>query len=172
MVEWIKKMYQKYGELIRYVVVGGITTVTNLGAYLLFTSTVLDPDNGWELQTANVLSWTLAVTVAYILNRKVVFQSRNNVLWEMAQFYAARLCTLGLEVGLTWLFVTVLHWNDRLVKLMVQFVLVISNYLFSKLVIFRDKKKEAKKAAEEETKKEMKKEMKAVAEVKAEEAVE
>ena len=59
----------------------------------------------------------------------------------MAQFYAARLATLGLEVGMTWFFVTVLGWNDRLVKLMVQFVLVISNYLFSKLVIFRERKK-------------------------------
>ena len=172
MIEWIKKIYRKYGELIRYVVVGGITTVTNLGAYLFLTSTVLDPDKGWELQIANVLSWILAVTVAYILNRKVVFQSSNNILWEMTQFYAARLCTLGLEVALTWLFVTVLHWNDRLVKLMVQFVLVISNYLFSKLVIFRDKQKEAKTAAEKGTKKESLKDTKAVAETTAEEAVE
>jgi len=69
-----------------------------------------------------------------------VFRSKNNVVWEMVQFYAARLATLGLEMGLTWLFVTVLEWNDRIVKLMVQFVLVISNYLFSKLVIFRNRK--------------------------------
>ncbi len=141
MINWLLKMYRKYGELIRYVIVGGITTGVNLGMYMLLTSTFLDPDNGWELQAANVISWLAAVTVAYILNRNVVFRSKNNVVWEMAQFYAARLATLGLEVGMTWFFVTVLGWNDRLVKLMVQFVLVISNYLFSKLVIFRERKK-------------------------------
>ena len=140
MMQKIKQLILKYQELIRYVIVGGITTVVNLGMYLLLTSTVLDPENGWELQAANVIAWIAAVTVAYILNRNVVFRSKNNVVWEMVQFYAARLATLGLEMGLTWLFVTVLEWNDRIVKLMVQFVLVISNYLFSKLVIFRNRK--------------------------------
>ena len=145
MIQKLKQLILKYQELIRYVIVGGITTVVNLGMYMLLTSTFLDPDNGWELQAANVISWIAAVTVAYVLNRNVVFRSKNNVLWEMAQFYAARLATLGLEMGMTGLFVTVLGWNDRLVKLMVQFVLVISNYLFSKLVIFRDKKKTGNK---------------------------
>ncbi|MBR0146754.1 MAG: GtrA family protein [Eubacterium sp.] len=140
MMQKIIQLILKYQELIRYVIVGGITTVVNLGMYLLLTSTVLDPENGWELQAANVIAWIAAVTVAYILNRNVVFRSKNNVVWEMVQFYAARLATLGLEMGLTWLFVTVLEWNDRIVKLMVQFVLVISNYLFSKLVIFRNRK--------------------------------
>ncbi len=146
MFEAIVKLYRKYGEMIRYVIVGGITTFASIGVYLLLTSTVLDPEKAWELQTANVLSWIVAVTVAYILNRVVVFRSRNRVIWEMAQFYAARLCTLGLDMGMTWLFVTVLHWNDRLVKLMVQFVLLVSNYLLSKLVIFREKRKEAREA--------------------------
>ena len=145
MMQKIKQLILKYQELIRYVIVGGITTVVNLGMYLLLTSTVLDPENGWELQAANVIAWIAAVTVAYILNRNVVFRSKNNVVWEMVQFYAARLATLGLEMGLTWLFVTVLEWNDRIVKLMVQFVLVISNYLFSKLVIFRNRKTDESK---------------------------
>ena len=150
MIQTLKKLILKYQELIRYVIVGGITTAVNLGMYLLLTSTFLDPENGWQLQAANVISWIAAVTVAYILNRNIVFKSKNNVVWEMAQFYAARLATLGLEMCMTWLFVTVLGWNDRLVKLMVQFVLVISNYLLSKLVIFRDRKKPAEEEERQE----------------------
>ena len=145
MIQTLKQLILKYQELIRYVIVGGITTAVNLGMYMLLTSTFLDPNKGWELQAANVISWIAAVTVAYILNRNVVFRSKNNVVWEMIQFYAARLATLGLEMGMTWFFVTILGWNDRLVKLMVQFVLVISNYLFSKLVIFRDRNKDKNK---------------------------
>ena len=64
-------------EIIRYLIVGVLTTVVSLGTYYGLTLTVLDPDNAVQLQIANVLSWIAAVTFAYFANRKYVFRSEN-----------------------------------------------------------------------------------------------
>ena len=71
----IKELYQKYKEIINYLIFGVLTTVVSLVTYYICVFTVLDPDNAIQLQSANVISWIISVAFAYITNRKFVFES-------------------------------------------------------------------------------------------------
>lgn len=131
---------KNFREILRYLIVGVLTTVASLGVYYGLTLTVLDPNNAVQLQIANVLSWIAAVTFAYIANRKYVFRSENrNVLQEAAAFFAARVGTLLMDMGIMFVGVTLLGFNDKIMKLVVQAVVTVANYVFSKLMVFRKK---------------------------------
>ena len=100
--------------------------------------TFLNPRNPIQLQIANVLSWIAAVTFAYFTNRKWVFESKNKrVLEEAAAFYMSRIATLLLDMAFMFVFVTVLNINDKIAKLVVQILVMISNYILSKFFVFR-----------------------------------
>lgn len=134
----IKKIMGRYRELISYLIVGGLTTVVSLSTYYGCTLTVLDAAVPLQLQAANVLSWIAAVTFAYFTNRKYVFESRNQyMLKEAAAFYASRLSTLLMDMGLMFLMVTILGWDDKIAKLIVQVVVTIANYVISKFFVFK-----------------------------------
>ncbi len=138
-MERIKQIYAQYHEIISYLIVGGLTTVVSLGVYYGCVLTFLDPHVGIELQLANVLSWIAAVTFAYFTNRKYVFRSRNeNRLKEAVTFYLSRASTLLIDMGCMFLTVTVMGMNDKLAKILVQVVVVILNYIFSKLFVFKN----------------------------------
>lgn len=137
MVDKIKDLYRKYEEIINYVIVGGLTTVVSLGSYYLCVLTVFDPENVWLLQCANIISWILSVTFAFFANKKYVFKSKNPKLWEEAsKFYGARLLTLGLDMLFMFLTVTVFKFNDKIMKIIAQVVILILNYLISKFLVF------------------------------------
>ena len=137
-METIKEIMSRYRELISYLIVGGLTTVVSLGAYYGCTLTVLDAAVPLQLQAANVLSWIAAVTFAYFTNRKYVFESRNqNMLKESGAFYASRLSTLLMDMGLMFLMVTILGWDDKIAKLIVQVVVTVANYVISKFFVFK-----------------------------------
>lgn len=130
----------RYRELISYLIVGGLTTVVSLGTYYGCTLTVLDAAVPLQLQAANVLSWIAAVTFAYFTNRKYVFESRNqHMLKEAGAFYASRLSTLLMDMVLMFLMVTILGWDDKIVKLIVQVVVTVANYVISKFFVFAAK---------------------------------
>ena len=132
------KFYHKYKEIINYLIVGVLTTVVSLVSYYIIVSTVLNPNNAIELQIANIFSWICAVAFAYVTNRIFVFESKNpNKLKELTSFVGARLLTLGLDMFIMFLMVTLLHINDKIAKLVVQVVVTIANYVFSKLLVFK-----------------------------------
>lgn len=134
----IKELYIKYKEIINYLIIGGLTTVISLGTYYLLVCTILDPNNALELQIANVSSWIAAVIFAYFTNRIFVFESKdNNKFKEFFKFIAARLVTLGLDMLFMYIFVTVLGFNDKIIKIIVQILVVILNYIFSKFMVFK-----------------------------------
>ena len=134
----IKSLYKKHKEVINYLIFGLLTTAVSLGVYYGSTATFLNPNDPGQLQAANVISWILSVTFAYIVNRKYVFESKNkNIIVEAAGFYAARLATLGIDMALMFLFVSTLGMNDKVAKIIVQVVIIASNYLISKFIIFR-----------------------------------
>ena len=136
----IRELYMKYRELIRYIIVGGMTTVVSLGTYYLLVFTVLDPKDALQLQIANVISWIAAVTFSYFASRSYVFASKNeNVLKEMIDFYIARLATLGMDMGIMFLTVTIYGINDKIAKLIVQIVVTVGNYMLSKFWVFNKK---------------------------------
>ena len=147
----MKKLFEKYGEIIRYLIIGGLTTLVSLGVYYLCVLTFLDPNNGVQLAIANVISWVAAVTFAYFTNRWFVFRSKNDhMLREAVAFYTSRISTLLMETGLMFLGVTVLGFNDKVMKLIVQFFVMAGNYIISKFFVFKDKKQENSGESREE----------------------
>ena len=136
----MKALYKKYEEIINYLIVGVLTTVVSLVTYYLAVSTVLDPNNAIELQIANIFSWVCAVTFAYITNRLFVFKSKEkNKLKEITSFVGSRVITLLMDMGIMFLMVTLAGINDKIAKLVVQVVVTIANYIFSKLFVFKKK---------------------------------
>lgn len=132
--------YHKYEEIINYLIVGVLTTVVSLATYYACVYTFLDPSSPVELQIANIISWICAVTFAYITNKIFVFKTKNvNVLKEGINFYASRVVTLLMDMGIMFLLVTVLHGNDKIAKLIVQVVVTIGNYIISKFFVFKKK---------------------------------
>ena len=131
-------MKEKYGEIERYLIVGVLTTVVSLGTYYGCVFIFLNPENALQLQLANVLSWIMAVTFAYATSRIYVFQSKQeNILREMAAFYSSRLLTLFMDMAIMFIMVTLCRVNDKLAKLVVQVVVTVANYVFSKIFVFR-----------------------------------
>ncbi len=140
-MEKIKELYIKYKEVINYLIFGVLTTVISLIVYYVTVFTFLNPDNAVQLQIANILSWIAGVTFAYVTNRKYVFESKEkNKVKEASKFVLARVTTLIMDMLIMWLGVTILHLNDKIIKLISQVVIIVSNYIFSKLFVFKNKK--------------------------------
>ena len=139
-MEKIKELYKKYKEIINYLIFGVLTTVVSLIVYYVAVYTFLNPENAVQLQIANILSWIAGVTFAYFTNRKYVFNSKEqNRLKEAGKFVMARVVTLLMDMVIMWLGVTLLCFNDKIMKLISQVVIIISNYVFSKLFVFKKK---------------------------------
>lgn len=141
----IKELYLKYKEIINYLIFGVLTTVVSLATKYLLLFTILDASNAIQLQIAVVTSWVTACLFAYITNRKWVFESKSKeILKEMAKFFASRLATLGMEMLIMFVFVTALGLNSDMWvvvwTLVSQVVIIIGNYILSKLVVFKNKK--------------------------------
>ena len=133
-------IYRKYREQINYLIVGGLTTIVSLAAYWLCTQTFLNPEDAIQLQAANVFSWVCAVTFAYYTNRRFVFFSKEQNKWkEAGKFFLSRVTTLLMEMGIMGLGVSVLRIDDRIVKLAAQVIIIIANYILSKLLVYRKK---------------------------------
>lgn len=137
-------LYMRYKEIVHYLIVGVLTTVVSLGVYYGLVLTVLDPGNPLLLQLANILSWVAAVTFAYFMSRKFVFESHSTKMRaEAARFYMSRVGTLLLDMLIMFVTVTLLGMNDKLAKLLVQVIVTVLNYIFSKFLVFGKAKDEA-----------------------------
>lgn len=136
----IKKMYTKYKEIINYLIFGVLTTVISLIVYYGLTFTIINPDNALMLQVANIISWIAGVLFAYFTNRKYVFESKNtNKVKEFISFVGARVTTLILDMAVMGIGVTILHGNDKIMKLISQVLVIVGNYVLSKVFVFRKK---------------------------------
>lgn len=145
-MEKIKELYTKHKELINYLIFGVLTTVVSLVTKYLLLFTVLDANNGIELQIAVIVSWVVACLFAYVTNRIWVFESKSeNIFKEMVKFFAARLATLGLEMLIMFVFVTALGLNSDtwvvIWTLISQVLIIIGNYILSKLLVFKNNNK-------------------------------
>lgn len=131
--------YKKYKEILLYLFFGGLTSVVSIGSYA-YCDVIL----GMNPLIANIISWILAVTFAYITNKIWVFQAEVNGKKELVQqiisFYGGRLLTLGIEEAILLIFITGLGFNSLIVKVVAQIVVIVSNYVISKCFVFRDKK--------------------------------
>ena len=131
-------MYLKYKEVILYLVFGGLTTLTNIGAYALFARVF-----HMNLMAANGLALALSILFAYVTNKLFVFESKTDswgaVLQEFASFMACRLATAVLDMFLMYITVSVAGLYDLLMKVIVNIIVIVLNFVFSKLIIFKKK---------------------------------
>ena len=143
----IIELYKKYEEIINYLIIGVLTTIVNLAVKYALLFTVLNASDATQLQVAVVISWIVACLFAYITNRKIVFKSKSKkILKEFTAFISARLFTLVLEMLIMFIFVTLLKLNSNLWvviwSIVAQVVVIVVNYILSKLVIFKKEKKD------------------------------
>ncbi len=143
--EWfgntIAKYYKKHREVILYLVFGVLTTLVSLFTYFVCTRFFLDATNAIELQTANIIAWFVSVLFAYVTNRRYVFQSQGEVGQEMIKFYLSRIGTLGMDMFLMYLLVTVGSIRDGIAKVIVQLFVIVANYILGKLLVFKEEYK-------------------------------
>ena len=138
---WGWSIYHKNEEIWNYLIVGGLTTVVSLVTYYLCVLTFLNPNNAIELQIANIISWIIAVAFAYVTNRVFVFKSKEkNIKKEATSFVASRITTLLLEMLTMFILVTLLTFNDKISKIIAQIIVVVGNYIISKLFVFKKNK--------------------------------
>lgn len=134
------KYYKKYDEIINYLIFGVLTTLVTIITYAIFTNTFLSSKSALDIQIANVLSWIIAVTFAYLTNRKFVFKSKaqgSKRIKEIINFFLARISSLLVEMLFMYITVTLLSYNDFICKIIAQAIVIIFNYICSKLIIFK-----------------------------------
>ena len=137
----IMNLFNKYKEVIMYLIFGVLTTVVSLVTYYALTLTILNPNNALQLQLANIISWIISVTFAYITNRKFVFESKSeDIVKEASSFVGGRIVTLLMDMAIMFIFVTILHFNDKIFKIVSQIIVIVLNYVISKLFVFKSSK--------------------------------
>lgn len=120
-------------ELILYVVFGVLTTVVNILAYVVFAKFL-----NVDYIISNIIAWFLSVLFAYITNRIWVFESKSsNILKEISLFFGGRLFSGVVDTSLLYLMVDILLIEDFVSKVVTQVIVVILNYVISKVVVFK-----------------------------------
>ena len=142
MIKKYLDIYKKNEEVINYLIMGVLATIVNIGVKYVLLFTILNPKDAFELQLSVIISWIAAVLFAYITNRTIVFKSESkNVLKEFLSFVVARIITLIMEMIIMWFFITFLKLDTNLwvivITIFAQALVIILNYVFSKLFIFK-----------------------------------
>ena len=137
----IKSLILKYREFIVYGIVGVLTTAVSwLAAFIL--KLFLNDQIAWQNVVINTLSWDAAIAFAYPANRKYVFERKNqNVFRECIEFVGSRITTGVMEVAMMSLTVNVMKLDFWISKLLVSVIVIVANYVLSKLVVFKIREK-------------------------------
>ena len=134
----MRELLQKYKGLILYGVFGALTTAINIAAYALCYRALHLPN-----VPSNVIAWILGVAFAFITNKLYVFESkgleRSTVLRELVSFVSARLATGLLDLAVMFVGVDLLHGPDLVFKVASNVIVILLNYVLSKLIVFRKK---------------------------------
>ena len=132
----IIKLMKKYKSFIAYAVFGVFTTVVNIVTYHLCYYNA-----GLSNTLSNVAAWILAVTFAYLTNKVWVFESRS-WKWEILRreiptFISCRIATGIMDIMIMYICVDILEWHAMLMKIASNVLVILLNYVFSKLLIFK-----------------------------------
>ena len=127
-----------YWDIFSYLIFGVLTTVVNYIVYLPLLNVL-------QLSAAlsNVIAWAAAVAFAYVTNKPFVFKSYDwsmkTVIPELSKFVSCRVASGAMETAIIFVAVDMLGWNGNIWKLVTSVLVVILNYVFSKLIVFRKK---------------------------------
>ncbi len=131
-------LVKKYKSFIAYAVFGVFTTVVNIVTYNFCYNSA-----GMNNTLSNVMAWILAVTFAYLTNKVWVFGSRSWKLEvlrkEITAFISCRLATGIMDLIIMYICVDIMEWHAMLMKILSNILVIILNYVFSKLIIFKKK---------------------------------
>ena len=137
-MEKIKELYTKYKEIINYLIFGVLTTVVNIVTYAIFAR-LFHVDE----VIRNIIAQIISILFAYVTNKIYVFESKStklkDILREMISFFGCRIFTAVLDTLLFALMVKVMGINDLIAKCVTQVIVIVLNYVFSKILIFRKK---------------------------------
>ncbi|MPM98496.1 hypothetical protein SDC9_145684 [bioreactor metagenome] len=138
MFKRFQNLYIKYQEMTNYLIFGVLTTAVNWIIFQVFNATLM---LNWSI--ANVIAWIGAVVFAYITNRKYVFQSASrHILKEFLVFVQFRLVSLLLEMLIMYILIELITLAPFLAKVITAVAVVIANYIFSKLIVFKERRPE------------------------------
>ena len=132
MVNKLKKLIIKYREIILYLIFGLLTTLISIISFAICNKIL---NISWDV--GNVISWILSVSFAYVTNRIFVFKSKKkNILKEMIFFFGFRVLSLIIDMICMFILINILSVDSVVTKLIVQIIVVLLNYLFSKIFVF------------------------------------
>ncbi|WP_265455578.1 GtrA family protein [Enterococcus sp. HY326] len=134
--KWKKILEDKgYWEILSYLFFGGATTVVNMGVFFIANAFL------HHYIVANTIAWFISVLFAFVTNKIFVFQTKSEtagqLVWEWLKFMFYRILSLGIDNGSLYVIVDVFKWNVIVGKLVSQVLVVVANYAFSKLFIFK-----------------------------------
>ena len=132
----LRGLYEKYKDIVYYGIFGILTTIVTIVVYWIAAHPL-----GIKTVPSSVIAWIVAVSFAYITNRKWVFHSEASttkaVIREVTYFFMCRLATGILDWVFMYVTVDILRWNDVLMKFSANVIVIVLNYVASKLVIFK-----------------------------------
>ena len=132
-------LYREHIEGMRYLVFGALSTVINI-----LTFTICAKGLSFSTTLSNVIAWIVAVLFAYITNKLYVFDSKTSKLKELGKeissFFSARIATLVIETLFLWIVIDKLGFSKILMKIVSNIIVIILNYIFSKVFIFKKNK--------------------------------
>ena len=134
----LRKLVEKYWDIISYLFFGVCTTIVNYIIYLPCYNLL-----GISATVSNMIAWVVAVAFAYLTNKPFVFKSndwsRATVIPELTRFVGCRIGSGAAETLILLLTVDLLGWNGNIWKLVTQVMVVVLNYIGSKLLVFKNK---------------------------------
>lgn len=123
-------------EIITYAIFGILTTIVNIVTFMLLDNISVSYSIG------TIIAWFVSVLFAFYTNKKYVFKSNNNskevITKEVTSFYGSRVLSLLVDLGLMFLFINIIGFSNLLSKIIANIVVVIINYVLSKLFIFKN----------------------------------
>lgn len=134
----LRELWEKYKSLINYGIFGVATTVINIVVYAIAYNSL-----GISNVTSNVIAWIFAVLFAFVTNKLVVFESKSMegkvLLFETLTFFGCRLATGVMDVAIMYVAVDILKADSTLMKCLSNVIVIVVNYVASKLIIFKNK---------------------------------
>ncbi len=144
--------YIKNKSVLLYLFFGGLTTLVSILTFWLaellirtdFNISVFGSVYSTKVVLTNAISWICAVLFAFFTNRIWVFNSPTDSLGgffrQMFAFFGGRFATFLMETAILVVFVSVLNFNELIIKIIAQFAVLVSNYIISKLIVFRKRR--------------------------------
>lgn len=134
---WLEPFYKKHKEVLLYLFFGGCTFLISVISY-----SVMNAAFGIHELVANLISWVLAVLFAFFTNRTWVFEghtdSARDFFSQMIAFFGGRVITLVMEEIILLVFITMLGLPGIGVKIVAQIIVILANYIISKVWVFKE----------------------------------